>query len=242
MEQNARVLLLLWISALGRRLPRPNLRAAAALIMHRKSHASCSNFSLQYSVNSQSLSLWALLHPLLYAPQRLLTHIPHPCWSCGHAFVPHPINPLEMLCPKELCPFQPSWHGLCALKQSLELQIPSGCSSSSSGSPSVAPSPDPSPAGQTNSSGSVPAQEFSHSKTRSSTFNDLSSLWACRVSLHPVGHKTTKAIPKGSFHPHKNVHTGSPGCFKLCVKSGVVTSCRVFFSFWAVLCAFTPVF
>lgn len=72
-------------------------------------------------------------------------------------------------------------------------------------------------------------------KRRSSTFNDLFSLWACRVSLHPEGHKTTKAtdkaIPKGSFHPDRNVHAGSLGCFKLCVKSGVVTSCGFFLSF-----------
>lgn len=76
--------------------------------MHTKSPASCSNFSQQYLVNSRSLSevttLWALLHPLLCALQRLLTPVPHPCCSCGHTFVPHPTNSQGMLCPEELCP------------------------------------------------------------------------------------------------------------------------------------------
>lgn len=138
-----------------------------------------------------------------------------------------------MLCPKELCPFQPSWHGLCALKTefgtpgSLWLLLFLLRFTISSSITTSQPSWTDQFLWLSSSPGVLPC------KRRSSAFNDPFPLGACRVSLHQEGQKTTKAtdkaIPKRSFHPHKNVHIGSPGCFKLCVKSGVVTSCRFFF-------------
>lgn len=163
-------------------------------------------------------------------PQRLLTHIPHPCWSCGHTFVPHPSGnavsqgavPIPALLAWTVC-FKTEfgtpgslWLLLFLLRFTISASITTSQPSWTDQFLCLSSSP-----------GVVPC------KRRSSAFNDPFSLWACRVSLRQEGHKTTKAtdkaIPKGSFHPHKNVHIGSPGCFKLCVKSGVVTSCRFFF-------------